>query len=67
MDVEQLIQEIKDEKDRRLLNQTELAKLANISRQRVWLLFNGKSRSVTTIRALRNALFLRDKPKNAGS
>jgi len=56
VNISMLVDWIRTEMDRRLLTQTELARLANVSVQRVYNVLHGRSKSLKTIRAMRDAL-----------
>lgn len=58
VDIEELIDRIEAKRKARLFTQAELARRAGISRQRVNAVLRGRSRSLTTIRAMRDALGL---------
>ena len=60
MKIESWIRRIQSEMDKRLLTQSELARIAGVSRQRVSSLLGLKSRSKSTVRALRKALELEE-------
>ena len=54
--LDEIIVGIREEIERRLLTQAELARLAGVSPQRVYAVLHGRSKSLKTIRALRDAL-----------
>ena len=60
MDTLRVLKAIKKERERRLLTQAELARLAGLSRQRVNAVLLGRSKSRIAIRAMRDALGLTD-------
>ena len=49
----------------RLMSKTALAALAGVSRQRVSGLLNGQNRSLSTLRAIRNALWPNERSVDA--
>lgn len=56
VNISEIIMWIQTETERRLLTQTELAQLAGVSPQRVHAVLHGRSKSLKTIRAIREAL-----------
>lgn len=56
-DIEGIVQQIEEEMKRKLLTQSEVARLAGISRERVWKVLHRRSKSLTAIRAMRKALW----------
>jgi len=66
MDVEWWIQQIQEKMDRECISQTEVAKAAKISRQRVYAVLRGKNKSRRTVRLILRALGLGGKESATG-
>ena len=63
--MEPLVAQIQAEMERRLLTQAEVARMAGISSERVGAVLRRQSRSIPTIRAMRNVLGLGPKEPDA--
>lgn len=57
MDLDAFVQTVRAEMERQFLTQSELARLAGISRQRVNRILTGTSRSIPTLRAIKAVLW----------